>query len=176
MVNEKTSKIEETNFLIQITTKKFRGETQLVKSCGMPNLEAERPLCQNCWCLVQQVNGDKFLGSHVFAVFALALGFMAVSKVNTKSLQKVWEGPCWKRMWPFLDTWDVVGRRTTASSWNIPSKYGPHGELIFFMKKQSTYLREMVDFWARRSFGGGKYEEHNVGNPSKSWGNAGQAG
>ena len=39
-------------------------------------------------------NLQRWWGSHVFAVFALALGLVGVSKVNTKSLQKVWKGPC----------------------------------------------------------------------------------
>ena len=49
--------------------------------------------------------------------------------------------------WHFLDPWDVVGLRTTTGIWNVPKKYGPHGELFFFMKKKETVvLREMVDF------------------------------
>ena len=39
------------------------------------------------------------------------------------------------------------GMRTTAISWNIPSKCGLHGELFFFlMKKERVIFREMVDF------------------------------
>ena len=50
-------------------------------------------------------------------------------------------------MWLFLDSWVVVGMRTTTSSWNIPSKCGPHGELFFFfIKKEPIVLREMVGF------------------------------
>ena len=61
-----------------------------------------------------------------------------ITEVNTKGLAKSWEGP-WEAMWPFLDPWDVVVMRTTASSWNIPSKHGPHGELFFFLiKKEPT--------------------------------------
>ena len=56
-----------------------------------------------------------------------------------RALQKVWEGP-------FLDPWDVVRLRSTGSSWNIPKKYGPHGELFFLLiKKEPVFLREMVD-------------------------------
>ena len=29
------------------------------------------------------------------------------------------------KAWGFLDPWDVVGLRTTASVWNVPKKYGP---------------------------------------------------
>ena len=45
---------------------------------------------------------DQNVGSHVVAVSLLFLGLMAVSKVSTESLQKVWEGPCWEGMWPFF--------------------------------------------------------------------------
>ena len=41
------------------------------------------------------------------------------------------------KMWFFLDPWDVVGMRTTTSSWNIPSKHVPHGELFFFLVKKN---------------------------------------
>ena len=130
---------------------------------------------------------DQHLGSHVFAVLAPVLGLMAVSNVSTESLQKVWEGPCWERMWPFLDPWDVVGMRTTASSWNIQKKCRPPGELFFFLIKKEPVLREMVDFghstpleaeescaiWASRMMGAmssgtsaddEECEEHNVEN------------
>ena len=64
---------------------------------------------------------------------------MEVSEVNTKNLQRAWEGPRWERMW--RDPWDVVG------SWNIPSKYGPHGELfLFLIKKEPVILKKLVDF------------------------------
>ena len=41
--------------------------------------------------------------------------------------------------------WDVVGLRTTASFWNVPKKYGTHGELFFFLiKKESTIYEKVV--------------------------------
>ena len=40
-----------------------------------------------------------------------------------------------------------MGLRTTASNWNIPKKYGPYGELVFFItKKEPIVFGEMVDF------------------------------
>ena len=51
-----------------------------------------------------------------------------------------------------------VGMRTTASSWNIPQKYGPHGELFFFI--------EIVDFGRDAPLDAEEQEEHNVGNLS----------
>ena len=91
---------------------------------------------------------------------------MEISKVNMKSLQQVLYLPCWEGMWVFLDPWDVVGMRTTASSWNIPSKYGPHIELFFFMKKEPTYHKEMVDFGRDAPRDAEENEEHHVGNLS----------
>ena len=44
------------------------------------------------------------------------------------------------RMWPFLDAWDVVFLRTAASVWNVAKKYGPYGELFFFLIKERTGL------------------------------------
>ena len=47
---------------------------------------------------------------------------------------------------PFLDPWDVVGLRTTASVWNVPVEYVPHGELFFFhIKKEPFVLTKAVE-------------------------------
>ena len=38
-------------------------------------------------------------------------------------------------------------RRTTSSQWNVPGRYGPYGDLIFFLlKKEPMVLRELVRF------------------------------
>ena len=42
---------------------------------------------------------------------------MACSIVGAKILQKMWEGAYWEGVWPYLDTWDVVGLRTTSGVW-----------------------------------------------------------
>ena len=48
---------------------------------------------------------------------------------------------------PFLDPWDVVGLRTTASVRNVLEKYGPHGELFIFLILKETFVRtEAVEF------------------------------
>ena len=37
--------------------------------------------------------------------------------------------------------------RTTATQWNVPGRYGPYGELFFFLlKKEPMVLRELVRF------------------------------
>ena len=41
--------------------------------------------------------------------------------------------PLWEEvLWPFLDAWDSVRLRTTATQRNAPGRYGPYGELFFF--------------------------------------------
>ena len=72
---------------------------------------------------------------------------VAVSVAGAEILQKMWEGPCWEGVWPFLDPWDVVGLRTAASVWNVPGMYGPHGELFFFVIKKDPFaLTRTVEF------------------------------
>ena len=48
---------------------------------------------------------------------------------------KVWEKPIWEGVWPYMDPMDsvcvFVCLRTTSVEWNVPGKYGPHGELFF---------------------------------------------
>ena len=61
---------------------------------------------------------------------------MACSCVGTKILQKMWDGPFLEGVWPCLDSWDSVRLRTASTYWNIPGKYGPHGELFFFLVKK----------------------------------------
>ena len=45
---------------------------------------------------------------------------------------KVCEKPIWEGVWPCWDQWDSVCSRTASVEWNVPGKYGPHGELFFF--------------------------------------------
>ena len=50
-------------------------------------------------------------------------------------------------VWPYLDSWGVVRLRTSSCFWNGPRKYGPHGELFFFLiKKEPFALTEAVVF------------------------------
>ena len=64
---------------------------------------------------------------------------MACSIVGAEMLPKMWEGPYWEGVGPFLDPWDVVGLRTTSGVWNVAGKYGPHGELFFFLIKKESF-------------------------------------
>ena len=45
----------------------------------------------------------------------------------------VGSGPFWEGVWPCLGPWDSVRLRTASTHWNVPRKYGPHGELFFFL-------------------------------------------
>ena len=56
--------------------------------------------------------------------------------------------PLWEEvLWPFLDAWDSVRLRTTSTQWNVSGRYGPYGELFFFLlKKEPMVLRELVRF------------------------------
>ena len=47
-----------------------------------------------------------------------------------------WGKPLWERVWPHVDPWDGVRLRTASTRWNVPGKYGPHGELFFFIMKK----------------------------------------
>ena len=60
---------------------------------------------------------------------------------------EMWKKPLWERVWPCLDPWDSARLRTASTHWNIPKKYGPHGELFFFLlKKEPVVLSELVEF------------------------------
>ena len=47
--------------------------------------------------------------------------------------QSLWEKPIWEGVWPYFDPMDSVCLRTASMEWNVPGKYGPHGELFFFL-------------------------------------------
>ena len=61
---------------------------------------------------------------------------MACSCVGTEIL----EGPFWEGVWPCLDPWDSACLRTASTFWNVPGKYGPHGELFFFLIKKEPVV------------------------------------
>ena len=46
-----------------------------------------------------------------------------------------------------MDAWESVRLRTASTHWNVSRKYGPHGELFFFlMKKEQMVFSELVEF------------------------------
>ena len=64
---------------------------------------------------------------------------MACSWVGSGILPKMWErlflegSPIWTRG-------DSVRLRTASSHWNVPGKYGPHGELCFFLTQKEPVV------------------------------------
>ena len=48
-------------------------------------------------------------------------------------LQSLWEKLIRKGIWPYLDPMDSVCLRTASTVRNVPGKYGPPGELFFFL-------------------------------------------
>ena len=53
--------------------------------------------------------------------------------------------PLWEEvLWAFLDAWDSVLLRTTATQWNVPGRYGPYGELFsFLLENEPMVLKEL---------------------------------
>ena len=47
----------------------------------------------------------------------------------------------WDGVWPYLDLMDSVCLRTASMEWNVPGKYGPHGELFFFLIQKEPGAR-----------------------------------
>ena len=65
---------------------------------------------------------------------------MACDRVVSDLMLPLWE----EVLWPFLDAWDSVRLRTTSMQWNVPGRYGPYGELFFFLlEKEPMVLREL---------------------------------
>ena len=59
---------------------------------------------------------------------------------------ELWCKPLCEKVWPCLDPWDSVRLRTASICWNVPGKYGPHGELfsLFIQKKQVVASIEVL--------------------------------
>ena len=55
-------------------------------------------------------------------------------------LRSLWEKPNWEDVWPYLDPMDSVCLRTASVEWNVPGKYGPHSELLFFLTQNLPLL------------------------------------
>ena len=59
---------------------------------------------------------------------------------------ELWRKLLWEKVWPCLDPWDGVRPRTASTHWNLSGKYGPHGELFFFLinKEQVVASSEVL--------------------------------
>ena len=72
---------------------------------------------------------------------------MACGREGSGVVSKMWDKPLWERVWPYFDPWDSVRVRTASTHWNVPKKYGPHGEIFHFLpKKQPMVPSELVEF------------------------------
>ena len=72
---------------------------------------------------------------------------MACGREGSGMVPKMWDIPLWESVWPNMDPWDSVRLRTASTHWNVPKKYGPHGELfLFLLKKEPLVLSELVEF------------------------------
>ena len=47
--------------------------------------------------------------------------------------RSLWEKPIWEGVWPYLNPINSFCLRTASIEWNVPGKYGPHGELFCFL-------------------------------------------
>ena len=45
---------------------------------------------------------------------------------------ELWSEPSWEEVWPVLVPWG-----TASTPWDVSRKYGPHGEVFFFPKKEA---------------------------------------
>ena len=72
---------------------------------------------------------------------------MLRSDAGTGVLKLLWEKPICEGVWPYLDPWDSVSLHTVSMHRNVPGKYGPHGELFFFLlRKEPMVLGELIEF------------------------------
>ena len=73
---------------------------------------------------------------------------MTCDRVGSGLIPDLWGKPLWEEVLrPFLDARDSVRLRTASTQWNVPGRYGPHGELFFYLLKKE--LSELVRFGPR---------------------------
>ena len=65
---------------------------------------------------------------------------MTCEREGSGMVPELWHKPLWDKVWPHLDPWDSVRPRTASTHWNVPEKYGPHGELFFFFIKMEQMV------------------------------------
>ena len=103
--------------MIRLATIRFWEEINAIGAVGRA---PQRPNC----CLGQspEVRGRP--------VLKLARGIVEARAAMTSDRGGV------RSVWPFLDVWESVRLRTTATQWNVPGRYRPYGGLFFFMLKK----------------------------------------
>ena len=82
-------------------------------------------------------NSLKFVKHSCWRIFGpRILGRDRPPMAGVDFLQSLWEEPIWEGVWPHLDPRDSVCLRTASVEWKVPGKYGPRGELFFFLTQK----------------------------------------
>ena len=91
-------------------------------------------------CCVGQ--SPKVCGNFALESQPECLAERCLAMAGVGSLPLLWEKPIWEGVWPHWDPMDSVCLRTASMERNVPGKYGPHGELFFFLilKEPATEL------------------------------------
>ena len=72
---------------------------------------------------------------------------MTCGRLVSGLVPELWGKPLWEKVCTFLDAWDSVRLHTASTQWNIPGKYGPHGELLFFLiQKKPAFVPDSEAF------------------------------
>ena len=77
----------------------------------------------NNLCLCSLLDGNRFTEKR----WRWSRGFQWPA-AERGMVPEMWDKPLWESVWPYLDLWDSVRLRTTSTHWNVPRKYGRHGE------------------------------------------------
>ena len=65
---------------------------------------------------------------------------MTCGRECSGKVPKLWDKLLLDKFCPYLDPWDSVRLRTASTHWKVPEKYGPHGELFFFLIKKEQVV------------------------------------
>ena len=119
------------NVTTRFTKKISKKEPKSAQTCAKPTHKAHWPPWRKCWSAWNKMRMSLWLRASVDLEIWL-----------TSPSVPQWDGPsgCCQRKglyeksaanlgsWPSLELWDALEIRRTASRWNTPQKYGPHGE------------------------------------------------
>ena len=65
---------------------------------------------------------------------------MTCNREGSGMVPELWCESLWEKVWLYLDPWDSVRLRAASTHWNVPGKYGAHGELFFFLTKKEQLV------------------------------------
>ena len=81
----------------------------------------------------EETRPDWHFGKSVLEVSAQVMGGRVPLNGGRWLPPKFLGKPIWEGVRLYLDPMDSVCLRTASMEWNVPGKYGPHGELLFFL-------------------------------------------